>query len=378
MNSQRSILNELNDKIKREKDIINLAIGEPQVEPPDNLIEACSEAIKNGYTAYMPTGGDPELILAIQRQLKEEGLYYKEDEIIVTAGAKSALGAILKVLLRIGSGVIVPAPFYPPFVGAIKMLGGQEILVDTRDDFQLTAEKIQQKLENKRILPRIIPKAIIINSPNNPTGAIYSQEELRKIAKFAFERDLFIISDETYYDFGYTEKPVSIANIGYRDKIIIVRSFSKGYNIPGLRIGYMAGPKKVIKEVKKVIGTMYGCACSISQRVALKLLNNSEYSKKIKTVFSESREIILNWLINKGIPFVEPQGAFYVFPEFNEIIKTKKFGDSLGLVNSLIQNGVAIAPGVAFGKKYANHARIAFCCSPKIMEEALERMNKII
>ena len=374
----KSILNDLNDQIKKNKKIINLAIGEPLVSPPGELSEICSQVINEGYTKYMPTGGDPELILAIQEKLKKEDLYYKEDEIVVTAGAKPALTAILKVLLGIGSGVIVPEPFYPPFVGAVQMLGGQKILVDTKNDFQLTVEKIQKKLENKRILPRVIPRIIIINSPNNPTGSIYSQGELRKIAEFAFEKNLFIISDETYCDFGYTEKPLSIANIGYRDKIIIVRSFSKSYNVPGLRIGYVAGPKRVIKEVKKVIGTMFGCACSISQRIAIMLLNNKTYPKNIKSIFFESRGILLDWLEKNNIPFVEPQGAFYVFPDFSEIIKTKKFGDSVGLVNALIQNSVAIAPGVAFGKNYTNHARIAFCCSPTTMEKAIKKMNKII
>ncbi len=372
------ILNDLNDQIKQSKEIINLAIGEPQIDPPDELLEICSQAINDGYTRYMPTGGDPELILAIQEQLKKENLYYQKNEIIVTSGAKPALAAILEVFLGIGNGAIIPMPFYPPFVGAAEMLGRQEILVDTRDDFQLTVKKIQKALKNKRILPRIVPKIIIINSPNNPTGAIYSKEELEKIAKFAFEQDLFIISDETYCDFGYTKEPVSIANVGYKDKVVIIRSFSKGYNIPGLRVGYIAGPKKIIKAVKKIIGTMFGCACSLSQRIAIKLLNNQTYPKNIKSIFSESREMLLNWLIGKNIPFVEPQGAFYVFPDFNEIVKTKKFGDSIGLINTLIQNGVAIAPGIAFGKNYANHVRIAFCCSPATMGEALEKMNKII
>ncbi len=374
-------LNQLNKQIKFRDGIINLAIGEPQVPPSPYLTKIVIETINNKqHTGYIPISGDAELVSAIQSTLlHEEGIDCKQDEILITSGAKSALGLVLKALIGLGEGVAISTPFYPSFRSAIDIEGGRTIFIKTDKNFKLTLGLLQKKYCRGR-LPRIVPKVLIVNSPNNPTGAVYSRDDLREIVCFAKKQRLFIIADEVYKDFYYdTSRPISIASVnGGRNNLLIIRSFSKSFNIPGLRVGYAVGPPEIIQAMKKIAGAEYGCVCSISQRIVLSLLRNyKDYPQKLRETFSQSRQIILDWLYQKGISFISPRGAFYVFPDFSGVIKNKRLENARSLADILLAKRIAVVSGMAFGD-YNYHIRIAFCCEPESMKEAIKIMDKVI
>ncbi len=368
MERSSDLLNRLNAKIKKTKGIINLAIGEPQAPLPDFVAQAAAEAIREERTGYAPITGDPELKEALAASLN-----CAPKNLLITNGGKSALGIVLKALLRQGGEVALASPYYPSFSAAIELEGGRPLFIETKNnDFKLDISLLE-KLS-------VSPRALIINYPNNPTGTLLSRKDFVQISGWARRNSCYLISDEVYKDFYYGPQPPLSAWDFYAEKqgVIVLGSFSKSFNIPGLRLGYILAAPENIKKFARVAGAEYGCASSLAQRIGLAFLRKEKnYPAELRRLFSQSREMLLAWLNKKGIPYAAPEGAFYVFPDFKKNIKAKGFINAYGLTMALVREGVAIAPGVAFGD-YRFYARISFCCPPEKVKEGIKRIEKVL
>ncbi len=365
---KKNLLNELNEKIKRTKGVINLAIGEPQAPLPDFMARAAAEAIREGQTGYAPITGDPELKEALAASLN-----CAPENLLITNGAKSALGIVLKALLRQEDKVALASPYYPSFLAAIEIEGGRPVFIKTeQNDFKLNISLLEK-------LP-VLPRALIINYPNNPTGTIIARKDFAQISGWARRNSCYLISDEVYKDFYYGPQPPLTAWDFYAEKqgVVILGSFSKSFNIPGLRLGYILAAPENIKKFARVAGAEYGCASSLAQRIGLAFLREEKnYPAELRRLFSQSRELLLAWLNKKGIPYAAPEGAFYVFPNFKEIIKAKGWTDSYELAEKFLEEKVAVAPGIAFGN-YPFYLRISYCCLPEKIKKGLKSIEKII
>ncbi|NCF75207.1 MAG: aminotransferase class I/II-fold pyridoxal phosphate-dependent enzyme [Xanthomonadaceae bacterium] len=356
------------------KDIISLGVGEPYQDTAFFISEGGISAIQEGYTKYTPANGDPRLKEAIKKSLALEGFNYDTKSIIVSAGAKPIIFALLNILIEGKDEIIIPAPYYPPFATMINFLGGKIIAIDTTpDNFQLKAETIENLITQKNIAP----KGLILNSPNNPTGAVYGRGDLLKISELARKYDFWVISDECYQKFVYEGDFISIASLpNMSERSIIIRSFSKSYAMTGWRVGYAAGPKKIMKKLDIYAGNFLGCASSISQKAAISALNGPDV--KFVNNFLPSRKILISWLGKNNIPFGKPQGAFYIFADFSKFL-SKKIKDSVALADFIFKKAeVTVIPGISFGPQYDNYLRLSYCVRQSVMKYALQKIEKIL
>lgn len=360
--------------ISEGKDVISLGVGEPYQETERKVREAGIEAITSGNTRYTPVKGDENLRKAVQETLRREGLKYELDEIIISAGAKPVIGAAVMVLSDLGGPVFLPAPYYPPFYEVIKFSGGNPILIDTsKDDFQLTAFSFERTLS-----PSLDSGLLILNTPNNPTGINYSEDELRVIAELVEKRNIWVVADESYYEFIYNGKKFKpFASLpGMKERTIIVRAFSKGYAMTGWRIGYAVGPKEVMDKITLYFENFFGCASAISQEAAVTALSNRKIPKKMAEEFADNKVVMSNWLKSKGIPFVEPDGAFYFFPDFSKVISNLGIQNAEALAEYILDKVfVAVTPGSAFGDSYGNYLRLSYSVETIRLELALSRLD---
>jgi aspartate/methionine/tyrosine aminotransferase len=377
-----------NKKISLEAEgvqVINSGVGEPHNDTPEVIANAGIEGIKNGNTRYTPVKGTMELRKQIKKNLKNEGLNYDINSIVASAGAKPVINALLQILVDPGVQVLVPAPYYPPFVTVTEFIGAETVIVDTtKDDFQLTVERIEEAIINshsaKRRIPRVIPKVLVLNTPNNPTGVVYTKDNLIKIAKLAEKYDLWVISDESYYEFVYDSEFISPASLpGMKERTIIVRALSKGYAMTGWRIGYVVGPEEVIGKLSLYFENMNGCSSSVSQYAALEALKNDDIPQVIREEFLHNRKVVSNWLEGQKIPFVSPDGAFYFFADFSKIIKKLKLRNATELAEYILEKAeVAVTPGVSFGGQYESYLRISYSIQREKLIEAIEKIDNII
>lgn len=353
----------LNTKIKQMiksgKDIINLTIGEPDFDTPEHIKRAAIDAIRDGFTKYTPAEGIEELRKAIAKKLKKDGMEYSAREIIISNGSKHSISNALQALLNEGDEVIIPVPYWVSYSENVSLLGGVPVFAGTQN-FLLDAAKIKEKLSNKT-------KVVIVNSPNNPTGAVYGEEELKKLAKLAIENDFFIVSDEIYEKLIYDKKHHSTATFA-KDKTILINGVSKTYAMTGWRIGYAAGPEEIIKSMANIQSQTTGSPNSISQKAALEALTGQQGSiEKMIAEFRKRRDFIVKRLNEIGLNIIKPEGAFYVFPEIN--------GKSMGVANQLLKKAkVAVVPGAEFGSD--KHIRISYATSMENIEEGMNRIEK--
>jgi len=353
------------------KNVINFAAGEPDFDTPHNIKSAAISAISEGFTKYTPASGMPQLKDAICDKLKKDNaLSYKPSQIIVSCGAKHSLYNIFQALCDKGDEVIVPSPYWVSYPEMVKLSGAKPVVVktDEKSGFKLT-EKDLKKAATKRT------KAIIINSPSNPTGSAYSIEDLSMVAKWAISKNIFVISDEIYENLIYDGlKHISIASLGNEifKLAIVVNGVSKSYSMTGWRIGYLAGDEKIVGAINKLQSHSTSNPASISQKAALEALTGgNEFVRKIAEEFEKRRDLILGGIgrINKLSCF-KPQGAFYLFCD---ISKTKM--DSISFANKLLEETrVAVIPGIAFG--WDTHVRMSFACKAEDIKEGINRISK--
>jgi aspartate aminotransferase len=371
---------------KQGVEILSFNIGEPDFDTPENIRDKGKEALDLGHTRYTPAGGTIDLREEIAKKLlKENNLEYTYQEIIVSSGAKQALMNALLTLCEEGDEVIIPSPYWVSYIEMVKLTGAKPVLVDMEesDNFNLNIEKIKESITDKT-------KCIMINTPNNPTGAIYTETQLREIGNLCVENDIFILSDEIYEKLIYDgEKHVSIGTLSkeIKDKTILINGVSKSFAMTGWRIGYAAGPKDIIKAMTNLQGHMTTGPNAPAQHASLEAFRNSNNSvEKMVVEFDRRRKYLVDRLNNiQGITCNLPKGAFYAMPNVSSFYgkswENYKIKNSMDLTNFLLEEAkVAVAPGEAFGIN--DNIRIAYSNSMEnivkgmdALEEALKKLK---
>ncbi|MFC4557357.1 pyridoxal phosphate-dependent aminotransferase [Virgibacillus kekensis] len=359
-------------------DVIGLGVGEPDFNTPEFIIEAAADAMKQGQTKYTPAGGIPELKKAIAKKFDSDNdLTYSASEIIVTTGAKHALYTLFQVLLNDGDEVIVPAPYWVSYPEQVKLAGGKPVMVqaDEKNSFKLTPEQLKDSITSKT-------KAVIINSPSNPTGMMYTEDELKKLGEVCLNHNILIISDEIYEKLIYTnDKHVSIASFSdqLKDQTVIINGVSKSHAMTGWRIGYAAGPEKIIKAMTSLASHSTSNPTSIAQYAALAAYQaDGDANKEMRKVFSERLELLYSLLNDiPGIQCIKPKGAFYLFPNVSEAAESNGFDSVDEWVKALLEEEkVALVPGSGFGSP--DNVRLSYATSTEALQEAAKRIKRFV
>ena len=349
------------------KKVVNLAIGEPHDPVSGRIISATCNALQAGHTRYAAAAGLESLRAEIARTLPR----HQAKNVIVTNGSKQALFSIFQVICNPGDEVIVPLPCWVSFPEQIKLAGGRPILVKTcRHQLDLAAIE-------KSVGPRT--RAILINSPNNPTGAVYPKHDLEAIAALACEKDLFVISDEAYARFVYDDRPfTSLTRFkNLQERVIVTGSFSKSYNMTGFRVGYAIGPAPVVKAMTSLQSHLAGNVCTFAQHGALAALsasNDLNDGREARAYFQKKRDRAYA-LAREWFDCIKPAGAFYLFPDISRVLKQGQ--TAAGFATELLTStGVAVMPGEAFGAE--NHLRISFAVSDDDLIKGFEGIGKLL
>ncbi|MFC1646193.1 pyridoxal phosphate-dependent aminotransferase [Candidatus Omnitrophota bacterium] len=353
-------------------DVVNFAAGEPDFDTPQPIKDAAIKAINDGFTKYTPSTGMPELRQRIAKKLKDENnLEYLPEQIAVSCGAKHTIFNLIQVLVNKGDQVIIPSPYWVSYPEMVKLAQGKPVILETylKNGFKIDIEKLKKKINSST-------KLLILNSPSNPAGIVYSKEELQKIAEVCVENKLLVISDEIYEKILFDNVgTVSLASLSKEicDLTLTVNGMSKSFSMTGWRIGYFAGPQATVDSVKKLQDHSTSCPSSISQMAALAALDmDSTYFSSIKSKFQERRDLIISYIdgkLSEFVGYIKPQGAFYIFVN---ISKTKL--DSFDFAKRILEEShVAVIPGSAFGCN--SWVRISFATSIEEIKKGLQRLE---
>lgn len=359
-------------------DVINMSVGEPDFNTPDHIKEAAKKAIDENYSRYSPVPGYIELRKAIVEKLKKEnGLEYSTNEILVSNGAKQSVCNTVMALVNDGEEVIIPAPYWVSYPQMVKLAGGEPVIVEAgfEQNFKMTPEQLEAAITPKT-------RMLILCSPSNPTGSVYSEEELRGLAEVIKRHEgLYVLADEIYEHINYVGKHSTIAHIdGMRERTIIVNGVSKAYAMTGWRIGFIAAPEWIVKGCNKLQGQYTSGPCSVSQKAAEAAYTTSqECVETMRKAFERRRDLIVE--LAKDIPGLEvnkPEGAFYLFPKcssfFGKSYNGKKIENSTDLAMFLLEVGhVATVGGDAFGDPYC--FRMSYATSDDNIREAMKRIK---
>lgn len=362
-------------------DVINLSVGEPDFNTPDHIKTAAKEAIDENYSKYSPVPGYPELRKAIADKLhRENQLDYEVAEILVSNGAKQSVCNTLMALVDEGDEVIIPAPYWVSYPQMVKLAGGNPTIVNTgfSQEFKISPEQLEAAITPKT-------KVIILCSPSNPTGSVYSQSELEGLAHVILKHeDLYVIADEIYEHINYVGKHESIAQFpGMKERTIIVNGISKAYAMTGWRIGYIAAPEWIVKGCNKLQGQYTSGPCSISQRAAIAAYTQSQACvEEMRQAFQRRRDLIVKLAKDiHGLEVIEPKGAFYLFPKCNYFFRKSTDGyyikNSTDLSMYLLEKAhVATVGGDAFGEP--NCLRMSYATSDENIQEAFRRIKNAL
>lgn len=361
-------------------DIISMNVGEPDFQTPKNICEKCIDAINEGKTKYTNVPGIIDLREAIARKLeRDNGIVYSTSQICVSTGAKQAINNAVIAITNPGDEIIVPVPCWVSYIEIIKLVGGVPVTVPCLSDYQLDIDAIEAGISDRT-------KAIIINTPNNPTGAVYTKPSLTKLVKLAAKHDFYIISDEVYEKLIYGGKehvsPASIGEEGY-SHTILVNGMSKAYSMTGWRIGYTAAPQDITAGINAIQGHTTSNSTSFVQWASVEALDNGEESVKDMVVaFQERKDYVYNRLINlEGIRCTNVDGAFYLLPDvsyyYGKSYKDYNINDSFDFCSYILKEAnVAIVPGGAFCAN--NTVRIAYTNSLPNITKGMDRMEKAL
>lgn len=363
-------------------EVINLSLGEPDFDTPEPIKQAAIEAIQQNFTHYTPVSGYLELRQAICEKFKRDNqLEFKPEQIVVSTGAKQSIANAYMALLNPGDEVIVPSPYWVTYVEFLKLLDAKPVIIPTsiHTNFKVSGSELE-----KYITPKT--KLIIFSSPSNPTGSIYSYDELSEWAKVLEKYpDVFVISDEIYEHINYVGKHNSLAQFeSIKDRVIVINGVSKGFAMTGWRGGIMAGPKWLAQACDKIQGQFTSATCSITQKAMHKamLLDVNTYVKPMVDIFKKRRDLVLSHLKNiQGMRANVPDGAFYVFVEvsslFGKKFKDKVIKNGTDLCFYLLEEArVSLVPGAAFGDD--NYIRISYATSEHLLEKALQQIKEAI
>ncbi|EGQ27542.1 aspartate transaminase [Sporosarcina newyorkensis 2681] len=359
-------------------DIVGLGAGEPDYNTPENILEAAYQSMKDGKTKYTPAGGLPELKDAIIGKLKtDQGLTYERNEILVGVGAKHVLFTLFQVLLDKGDEIIIPSPYWVSYPEQVKLAEGVPVFIEgtAAEQFKVTAAQISEAITEKT-------KAVIINSPGNPTGMIYTKEELQAIADVCREKDIWIISDEIYEKLVYDGKQhVSIAQLteDAKARTFIINGVSKSHSMTGWRIGYIAGDASVVGAMTNLASHSTSNPVTTSQYAAIEAYNGPQDAVEVMRTAFESR---MNQIYPKlsaipGFHVLKPQGAFYFLPDVEEALEHTGFASVDEFAKALLtEANVAVIPGSGFGSDTT--IRLSYATSIDQLEKGVERIEKFV
>lgn len=359
-------------------DVVGLGAGEPDFNTPEHIMDAAIEAMRAGHTKYTPSGGIPELKQAIVEKLKRDnGLTYDPAQIIVTVGAKHALYNLFQVLLDEGDEVIIPSPYWVSYEEQVKLAGGVSVVIEGKEEnqFKITPQQLKEAITDRT-------RAVLINSPSNPTGMVYSAEELRAIGQVCIDHDLLIVSDEIYEHLIYDDIPhVSMASLGpdFYERTVIINGVSKTYSMTGWRIGFAAGPQEIIKAMTDLASHSTSNPTSIAQYGAIAAFSGThEPVQEMKKAFKERRDYVIGRIEQiPGFTCQKPPGAFYAFINIKEALKRSGFETTDEWAKALLEQAhVAVVPGSAFGSK--DHIRISYATSKEQLEKAFDRIERFV
>jgi aspartate aminotransferase len=351
-------------------DVCGFGAGEPDFDTPAHIKEAAAKALADGFTKYTPSSGLPELRAAIAQKLKDEnGIEYKPSQIIVNCGAKHSCYNAVIATCQAGDEVIIPAPYWLSYPEMVKLADASPVIVPTKEEngFKITPEEFRNAMTPAT-------KMIILNSPGNPTGSVYSRDELRALAEVALEEDILILSDEIYEKITYEHtEHVSVASLGpdIYNLTITVNGFSKAYSMTGWRLGYVAAPEAIANAIDSIQSHSTSNPTSFAQKGALAALQGDQsFISDMHRAFVERRQFMLDRLVAiAGITCVKPMGAFYMLPNISSFgLGSENFCGKL-----LEQQKVAAVPGIAFGSD--RHIRLSYACSMDNITKGLDRLE---
>lgn len=362
-------------------DVINMSVGEPDFNTPDHIKAAAKKAIDENYSRYSPVPGYMDLREAIVAKLKKEnGLDYSVNEVLVSNGAKQSVCNTVMALVNDGDEVIIPSPYWVSYPQMVKLAGGVPVIVNAgfEQNFKMTPAQLEAAITPKT-------RMIILCSPSNPTGSVYSKEELEALAEVVKKHDdLFVLADEIYEHINYIGKHNSMASVpGMKDRTIVVNGVSKAYAMTGWRIGYIAAPEWIVKGCNKLQGQYTSGPCSVSQKAAVEAYTASQACvEEMRKAFGRRRDLIVS--LAKDIPGLEvnvPEGAFYLFPKcssfFGKSDGVHKVNNSTDLAMYLLEVGhVATVGGDAFGDP--DCFRMSYATSDENIREAMRRIKEAL
>lgn len=344
------------DLAQKMQNPVNLSIGQPDFDVPEEIKNEAIKAIKDGTNRYTVTQGIPELRNGLLKRLqKERGV--NAERIMITSGVSGALTLAFMVLINPEDEVLIPDPAFVSYKHLANFCGGKPVFIDTYPDFKLTAARIQPHITKKTTI-------LIINSPANPTGALCTSQELKEIAELARKHNLLVISDEIYHDYDYNHEFDSVGR--YYEKTLILDGFSKSFAMTGWRMGYAAGPANIISEMIKLQQYTFVCAPSPAQYAVAKSLDTN-LSKYIAS-YKKKRDLMYDGLKDK-YKMVKPGGAFYLFPQV-------PWGTDEEFVTTAIQNNLLIIPGSVFSERHT-HFRISYAASEETLKRGIDILNNL-
>jgi aspartate aminotransferase len=362
-------------------DVISFSAGEPDFRTPEHIRKAAIDAIENESIGYTPSAGMIQLKEAICTKLaKENNLDYSPENIVVSNGAKHSLNNALSAICNPGDEVIVPVPYWVSYPEMVKMADGVPVFVQTKAEngFKYTIEDLRAAINENT-------KALILNSPSNPTGAVYTKEELEEIANLVVEKDIFVIADEIYEKLVYEGEHISIASLNddIKDRTIVINGMSKAYAMTGWRIGYLAAPKEIAKIITNTQSHGTSNPNTVAQYASIQaLIGDSAPIEEMRKAFDERRKFMADRINSiEGISCIVPHGAFYIMVNIEELIgKTfngYEINGSMDFANYLLDNAkVAVIPGAGFGTD--NYVRVSYATSLDNIKEGLNRIEKAI
>ncbi len=363
-------------------DVVSFGAGEPDFNTPQNIINAAIKAMQDGKTKYTPAGGILELKKTICKKFKEDnGLDYTTDQITISTGAKQCLANVFMAILNPGDEILIPIPYWVSYPELVKLADGVPVFVETlkENNYKYTIEDLEKAVSDKT-------KAILINSPNNPTGTIYNREELIEIAEFAKKHDLLIISDEIYEKLIYDgEKHISIASLSQDafERTVVINGVSKTYAMTGWRLGYMAASKEITKLMTSIQSHMTSNVNTIAQYAAIEALNGPIEDLNTMVKEFERRKNFMVDRLSKidGVSIIKPSGAFYIMVNissyFNTTFKGEEIKNSLDFSRVLLdEEKVAVIPGAGFGLD--EYIRLSYATSMDIIETGIDRIAMFI
>lgn len=368
------------------KDIVNFGVGEPDFNTPDYIIEAAYKAMKDGRTKYTPASGITELKKAVVEETERAtGLKYSPSQVVIGAGAKQPLYNAIAATIEEGDEVVIPSPYWVTYPELVKYCGGKCVFAKTKpqNGYKMTAEELESVITGNT-------RALILNSPNNPTGAVYTRKELEEIAVVLEKhKNIVIISDEIYRNLVYGgEKHISIAALSeeMKERTIIIDGMSKSYAMTGWRLGWAIAPENVAKAMTRAQSHMTSNVNSITQYASLTALTDREHSEKfiseMRETFAERRILAIETLQKAGVPFIKPNGAFYVLADVSKSFGKKSpsgeiIENSVDFADKLLtESGVAVVPGVAFGAD--NYVRISYALRSDSIKKGIEKLGEFL